>query len=225
MTDNYSFSYRNIGRILLLALVLSSVLAIVHFSGLKEYLHPDKIPLLQEKLAALPEFMGRLLFIAGGALVIVCGLGRSAVSLVSGVLYGPVWGAVYSVLAALSGSIVIFAFFRLLGRPLFLDRISGYVEKADKLVARNGFLAVILIRQLPLACLLVNILLALTRVSLVEFVCGSVVGFLPEAIVFALYGSSAQSGFFSKVAIASILLVVVVIGMKFLSQKLNREEI
>jgi uncharacterized membrane protein YdjX (TVP38/TMEM64 family) len=68
---------------------------------------------------------------------------------------------------------------------------------------------------------MVNILLALTRVSLTEFIFGSIVGFLPEAIIFALYGSSAHGGFFGKVTLASLLLVGAVVGVKFLLHKFN----
>ena len=221
MTDNA----RDIWRALLLALVISGLLAIAHYSGLTSYLNLKKLPLLQEKLAALPWAVNRLCFIVGGALAIVCGLGRSIMSLAAGLFYGPYWGALLSITTSLLASLMIFAFVRRIGRPRFLDRVKGYIEKADQLVADNGFTAVIIIRQLPLACLMVNILLALTRVSLTEFIFGSIVGFLPEAIIFALYGSSAHGGFFGKITLASLLLVGVVIGIKFLTKKFNNNNI
>jgi len=212
---------RDILRALLLALVISGLLAIAYYSGLTDYLNLEKLPLLQEKLAALPWLVNRLCFVVGGALAIVCGLGRSVMSLAAGLFYGPYWGAFFSIMTSLLASLLIFAFVRRIGRPRFLDRVKGHIEKADRLVADNGFMAVIIIRQLPLACLMVNILLALTRVSLTEFIFGSIVGFLPEAIIFALYGSSAHGGFLGKITLASLLLVGVVIGIKFLLHKFN----
>lgn len=221
MKKNRLFCSRDLLRALLLTMVITGLLASAHYSGLTEYLDLDKLPLLQEKIAGLPWLVNRFCFVIVGALVIVCGLGRSLLSLAGGLFYGTVEGTTFSVLAALSGSLLIFAFVRRLGRPRFLAKVSGHLEKADKLVTDNGFLAVILIRQLPLACILINILLALTRVTLTEFILGSIVGFLPEALVFALYGSSAHGGFFSKVTIASLLLVLVVVGIKFLLHKFN----
>ena len=211
----------NILRALGLALVISAALAVVHYSGLRSYLNLEQIPVLQEKLAALPWLLNRAAFVFGGALAIVCGLGRSMVSLAGGMFYGAGPGAVLSLLAALTGALVIFTVVRLFKRPLFINKLGGYLEKVDQLVTDNAILAVILIRLLPLTSLLLNILLALTRVTPVQFIIGSIIGFLPETIVFTLYGSSAQGGFFSKVTIASGLLVVVVVGCKFFSQKIN----
>jgi len=221
MAKNSPINTHDILRALLLTLVITGLLAIVHYSGLSDYLDRDKLPLLQEKLSALPWLVNRICFIVGGALVIVCGLGRSVLSLAGGLFYGTLWGTIFSVLAALLGSLLIFTFVRRLGQPWFSAKVSGHLEKADKLVAENGILAVILIRQLPLACLLVNVLLALTRVTLPKFILGSIIGFLPEAIIFALYGSSAHGSFFNKVTIASFLLVLVVVGINFLSHKFN----
>ncbi len=221
MDKNRSTNARDILRTIFLALTISGLLALAHYSGLSEYLDLDKLPLLQEKLSGLPWLVNRICFVVLGALVIVCGLGRSVLSLAGGIFYGTFWGTTFSVLAALLGSLLIFAFVRQLGRPRFLAKVSDHLEKADKLVAENGFIAVILIRQLPLACLLINILLALTRVTLTEFILGSLIGFLPEALIFALYGSSAHGGFFSKVTTASILLVLIVIGIKLLLKKFN----
>jgi uncharacterized membrane protein YdjX (TVP38/TMEM64 family) len=222
MSEKNLLSY--ILRALGLALIITVLLAVVHYSGLRSYLSLEQMPVLKEKLAGLPWIVNRLVFVGGGALAIVCGLGRSLVSLAGGLFYGVWEGAVFSLLAALTGSLIIFTFVRLLKRPLFSHKLGKYLGRVDQLVAENGILAVILIRLLPLTSLLLNVLIAMTRVSLSEFIIGSLIGFLPETIVFTLYGSSTQGGFFSKVTIASGLLVVVVVGCKIFSQKINPKE-
>jgi uncharacterized membrane protein YdjX (TVP38/TMEM64 family) len=77
----------------------------------------------------------------------------------------------------------------------------------------DGFLLVLIMRQLPLTSLLINVLLGLTSISLGIFLLGSIVGLLPETIIFALFGSSLQESFALRVSIASslwVLLIVVV---------------
>jgi len=205
-----------IGRALLLALGLSGLLGIAHYYGWFAYLNPAHLPVIQEKLAGLPWLVNRLLFVIGAAAAIVCGLGRSVISLAGGLWYGALQGTIISLLAALSGSLVVFAFVRRFGRPLFADRLSGYLKKADDLATRNGLLAVILIRQFPLSCLMINILLALTHIGWRDFILGSTLGFLPEALIFTLYGSSPHHNFMVRISCASLLLITVTIGVKLL---------
>jgi len=221
--DNTASGVRIPRRTLILIAILCGLLGLTHFSGLGNYLDPRHLPFLREQLVGLPPLAAKTLFVAGGALLILAGVGRNAVSLAGGIIYGAGWGAVYSVLAALLGSLPVFGLVRALGRPFFPGRIGAYLESADRLVTRNGFLAVILIRQLPLACLLVNVLIAVTRVRTAQFIAGSLVGFLPEALVFALYGSSAQEGFCTRAAIASILLLAIAVGAKLLHKKLTAD--
>ena len=223
MSENNLFN--NALRALGLALVITLLLAVVHYSGLRTYLSLEQMPLLKEKLAGLPWIVNRLVFVLGGALVIICGLGRSLVSLAGGLFYGVWEGVIFSLTAALVGSLVIFTFVRFFKRPLFSHKLGKYLARVDQLVADNGILAVILIRLLPLTSLLLNVLIAMTRVTLPEFVIGSLIGFLPETLVFSLYGSSTQGGFLSKVTIASGLLVAVVVGCKIFSRKINPPKI
>ena len=212
------------GRTLLLVLSLSLALALIHFSGAADYLDPRHWPYWQSRLENMPPGTAIFFFIGAGALAISIGLGRSAVSLAAGMLYGAIPGTVYSVAAALLGSLVIFGVVRYLSRPDPAKKFGRYFEKAEQLVSHNGLLAVILIRQLPLACLLINVLLALTRITLRQFILGSLLGFLPESLIFALYGSSARQHFFIQMSLATMLLVSVILFSATLRRRLENDQ-
>jgi uncharacterized membrane protein YdjX (TVP38/TMEM64 family) len=66
-------------------------------------------------------------------------------------------------------------------------------------------------RQLPLTSLLINVLIGLTSISLGIFLLGSIVGLLPETIIFALFGSSLQERFVLRIAIASSLWIILIL--------------
>ena len=201
---------KNLLKAILLAVMVITVLAFVRFSPLGAYLKVSNIEFLQHKLS---EFGGLApaVFLFGGALAITLGIPRSVVSILGGLAFGLFGGILLALLSALLGSMVIFLLTKWLGRPLFKQKVGEYLKAIEDHTKTDGFLMVIILRQLPLTSLLINVLIGLTSISMGIFVLGSIVGLLPETIIFALYGSSLHESFILRVSIASTLWILLIV--------------
>ena len=198
---------QNIIKALILIGFLVASFALIRFSPLADYLKISKVDYIQQRLA---EFHGwaPVAFLLGGAVLILLGAPRSLISILGGMMFGLFYGIVLALAAALLGSIVIFWLTRLLGRPLFKQKVGLHLNVIENHSRDHPFLIVILLRQLPLTCLLVNVLIGLTSISTMLFLLGSIVGLLPETIIFALFGSSVQGSFVWRVSLAGFLLIL-----------------
>ena len=204
---------KNLLKALLLAALLITVLAMVRFSPLGEYLKVSNVEALQQKLY---EFGGLapLIFLIGGAFVITLGVPRAVVSILGGLVFGLFWGILMALFAALLGSTIIFLLTKWLGRPLFKQKVGEYLKVIENHTKTDGFLMVLIMRQLPLTSLLINVLIGLTSISMGIFLLGSIVGLLPEIIIFVLFGSSLQESFVLRVSIASTLWIILILVIR-----------
>jgi uncharacterized membrane protein YdjX (TVP38/TMEM64 family) len=203
---------KNLLKALLLAVFLVTALAVVRFSPLGAYLKISNTEVLQARLREFSN-LAPAVFLLAGAFMIMIGTPRSVISILGGIVFGLFWGILLALLAAMLGSTIIFLLTKWLGRPLFKQKVGGYLKVIENHTRADGFLLVLIMRQLPLTSLLINVLLGLTSISLGIFLLGSIVGLLPETIIFALFGSSLQESFALRVSIASslwVLLIVVV---------------
>jgi uncharacterized membrane protein YdjX (TVP38/TMEM64 family) len=84
--------------------------------------------------------------------------------------------------------------------------------------ARGGIPAVVIVRQMPVAGFLINILLGLTHVRHRDFLAGTVLGILPEAVPATLIGSGAvlvsapHSAAYITLAVAGLVVVWIALG-------------
>ena len=124
-----------------------------------------------------------------------------------------------ALLAALLGSTVIFLLTKSLGRPLFKQKVGGYLKAIENHTKTDGFLLVVIMRQLPLTSLLINVLIGLTSISMSIFLLGSIIGLLPETIIFVLFGSSLQESFVLRVSIASSLWIVFILMIRLMFRR------
>ena len=209
---------KNLLKALLLVSLLVTALVIVRFSPLGAYLKISNIEMLQMKLR---EFSGLapVVFLVGGAFLITIGAPRSVVSILGGLVFGLFWGIILALTAALLGSTVVFLLTKFLGRPLFKQKVGKYLKAIENHSKTDGFLLVFILRQLPLTSLLINVLIGLTSISMSIFLLGSIVGLLPETIIFVLFGSSLQESFILRVSIASTLWIVFILLVRLMFRR------
>jgi uncharacterized membrane protein YdjX (TVP38/TMEM64 family) len=204
---------KNLIKAILLITLLVSALAGVHFSPLGEYLKISNLGMLQQKLQGL-KGLAPVIFLIGGALLITLGTPRSVVSILGGLVFGLWGGILLALLSALLGSTMIFGLTKWLGRPLFKQKVAEYLAAIENHTKADGLLLVIIMRQLPLTSLLINVLIGLTSISWTIFMLGSVIGLLPETIIFALFGSSLQQSFILRVSVASSLWIILILCIR-----------
>lgn len=152
---------------------------------------------------------GLLLFVglAGGLMAV--GLPRQLVSFLGGYAFGFVEGTALAALASLLGCVVTFYYARLLGRDLLMHKFAARVRKVDDFLKENPFSMTMLIRFLPLGSnLLVNLVAGVSSVSGRAFFAGSLIGYLPQTVVFVLLGSGVQVDPVFRIGASIVLFVV-----------------
>ena len=204
---------KNLIKAVLLVILLVTALASVHFSALGQYLKISNLEILQQKLE---DFKGLapVIFLIGGAVLITLGTPRSVVSILGGLVFGFLGGILLALLSSLLGSTMIFGLTKWLGRPLFKQKVGEYLKAIENHTKTDGLLLVIIMRQLPLTSLLINVLIGLTSISWAIFMLGSIIGLLPETIIFALFGSSLQESFVLRVSVASSLWIILILSIR-----------
>jgi len=205
---------KNLIKAVVLAILLVTALASVHLSPLGEHLKIPNLEILQQRLQ---DFKGLapVIFLIGGAVLITLGTPRSVVSILGGLVFGLFGGILLALLSALLGSTMVFGLTKWLGRPLFKQKVGEYLEAIENHTKTDGLLLVIIMRQLPLTSLLINVLIGLTSISWTIFTLGSIIGLLPETIIFALFGSSLQENFILRVSVASSLWIILILSIRF----------
>jgi uncharacterized membrane protein YdjX (TVP38/TMEM64 family) len=123
------------------------------------------------------------------ALVLLPG---SALTLLAGFVWGPIWGTLLvSPVSVLAASLAF-----LLGRTAFRRRVERRIagdrrfSAIDRAVAEHGFRIVLLLRLSPIVPYnLINYALGMTRVRFVDYLAASFLGMLPGTLLYVYLGS------------------------------------
>jgi uncharacterized membrane protein YdjX (TVP38/TMEM64 family) len=165
---------------------------------------------------------GRLLFVAVGTVAVAVGMPRQAVCFLAGYAFGPGPGTALATVASLAGCVVCFLYARLLGRGLVLHRFSERVRRLDGFLRDNPLTMTMLVRFLPVGSnLLTNLVAGVSAVRLLPFAAGTLIGYLPQTIVFALLGSGIQVQSLWLTTMSIVLFVLSALLGVFLYRRLR----
>jgi uncharacterized membrane protein YdjX (TVP38/TMEM64 family) len=208
-------------------LFLSSVLLALHHSGLLQGLKDPKA--LQRWIQA-KGFWAPLVFVGLLALRPFTLVPSLLFSPVAFALFGPYLGTLYKVGGETLGASLAFltarhGFRGSLGR-LFQKKVTseleapGFRERFGHMLARRGFFAVLALRvNLLIPFDAINYGLGLTRLRLLPFALGTLIGIVPGTYFYVAASGAALAGDVSK----TLLLVAGILLMLLLSVPLLRE--
>lgn len=153
--------------------------------------------------------LSSLIFTLAGGGVIALGLPRLWASAVGGVIYGAFMGSVLSILASLIGSSILYLVGKTTLSAMVERRVGVRLGLWKARFQHNAFWWVLYGRLFPFSnSTLMSLLSGSCNVPFVSFVCGSLIGFVPLAVVFASYGSGGIKGNMLQIGFATILLVL-----------------
>ena len=153
--------------------------------------------------------LGEVLYVAVAALLLAIGLPRQIVSFLGGYAFGVLAGTLLALAATASGCVLTFGYARLLGRAMVRDRFSARIQRIDNFLRDNPFSLSLLIRLLPAGSnFLTNLAAGVSSVHAWPFVAGSVLGFIPQTLIFALAGSGVSLDPALRIGLAMALFVV-----------------
>ena len=131
-----------------------------------------------------------------------------ALTVLAGVLFGPVLGTGVALAGAYAGAIGAFAVARLLGRARTRRLFGHRLQRADAWVADRGFLAILTLRMVPVVPFnVLNYAAGLTGVSPRAYVGATVLGIVPGTFAYAAVGGTAGDPM-SLPFLAAVALVV-----------------
>jgi len=166
---------------------------------------------------------GVLLFVFACCLLGSAGLSRQLIAFLGGYAFGFTQGLVLSTLAVVGACITTFYIARGLLRSWLQQRIPARIQQVDRFLHENTFSMALLLRLLPLGSnWMINIAAGVSSVKSLPFFLGSILGYLPQMLIFSLLGSGTRVDRFSQVAIAMALFVLAVVLGIVLYRKVAR---
>lgn len=152
---------------------------------------------------------GALLFLLMGGLFTAIGLPRQIIAFLGGYAFSVGLGAMLGALAALLGCMLSFAYARFLGQGLLRARLGDRAGRFDRFIHDHPFSMTVLIRLLPVGSnLLTNLAAGISSIRPAHFFSGTLLGYLPQTLVFALVGSGVHIAPTLKIALAIGLFVI-----------------
>ena len=157
---------------------------------------------------------GHAIFLCLGTLICAVGLPRQAVGFAGGFAYGPVMGTLLTTAATLLGCLADLLWARLVARDWARHRLlRGRLSRLDGFIARNPFTAVLTLRLLPVgSSLMVSLLAGVLDVGILPFLGATLLGSLPQTVIFVLVGSGARIGQTTQILLGIALFVASAIG-------------
>jgi uncharacterized membrane protein YdjX (TVP38/TMEM64 family) len=196
-------------RPLLFLLLIAAVIAV-------QYVHPEQY-LDQESLrqfGASHRVLLPLMYLAVWTVgpLFLPGL---PITLAGGVLFGPIWGVIYTAVGSTCGAGLVFLVTRYLARDWVAGKLAGTrLMSLDEKVARQGWKIVAITRLVPVfSFTLLNYAFGLTRISFWPYLGATFVCMLPSTIAYVYFSSNILGllqGKISSGLIIGVILIVVV---------------
>ena len=151
---------------------------------------------------------GFVLFIIIGGLAAAVGLPRQIIAFGGGYAFGLIQGFLLALSAQFLGCLLAFLYARFFARRLVQRIFSQKIVSVERLLCSSPFTSSLLIRLVPFGSnFLTNVLAGVTSVSTTYFVGGSVVGYIPQTLVFTLLGAGIYVSEYVQIMISVMLFV------------------
>ena len=197
-------------KLVSLALLLG-LIALVHFSGLTQYLEKERLRQLIQAGGIWAPLVYMAIYTVAPALF----LPGLPITIVGGILFGPFWGVVFTITSATLGACLAFLISRYVAREFIVKKLrSPRWRQLDAAVERHGWKVVAFTRLIPLFPFnLLNYALGLTKINFWTYAITTFFTMLPACIAFIVFSSSLVDLIRGKVSwefFVGLLLIVLV---------------
>ncbi|MEW6388031.1 MAG: TVP38/TMEM64 family protein [Thermodesulfobacteriota bacterium] len=183
---------------------------VLRYFHLEQYLEKER---LRQFIAAF-GLWGPIIYLAIWSVAPILFLPGLPITIAGGVLFGPIWGLVYTVLGATVGAVTSFLVARYLARDWVESKLAGTkLLNLDYKVSQEGWKIVFLTRLIPFPFFVVNYSFGLTRVSCLSYTLATFFGIIPLTAVFIYFSANLLDllqGKISKELVIGALLVVLI---------------
>lgn len=210
-------------KIVVLGAILLTLLGIGYLSPLRGYL--SRVREVSDGIKSL-GLLGPVVLAGSVAVLVAMGLPRLLFCVIAGMALGFWAGLFWAQLGTLLGNYAVFLLVRLHGQ----EWAEAYLSRRGRLsglVRRQGIIGVILARQVPAPSLLINLACGLLPLPHRDFLIGTAIGQLPEAIPCTMIGAGLIAASFSRsvgvIGLALILAVLLWVGFKWFLRRGARQ--
>ncbi len=149
---------------------------------------------------------GQTFFLLLSTFLIAIGLPRQVPSFAAGYAFGPVYGLAIALVAQVLACSLDFIWARAVGQGFIRRRFGDRFAKIDKTLSDHTFVTTLTLRLLPVGNnLLLNLAAGLSSVRLIPFLAASALGFIPQTLVFALFGHGSLPNHAHMLALGSAM--------------------
>jgi len=154
-----------------------------------------------------------LIFIALSIIATLLLIPGTCLVIAGGLLFGPVWGTFYNVIAAVIGSTFSFLIARYFARTWAECKARGKIKGLMHTIERESWQFVAITRLIPITPYnILNYTLGLTRMSVTTFSIASAIFMLPGVIIFSYMGSLGETFIYGSTH-AIITKTIIIIGV------------
>jgi uncharacterized membrane protein YdjX (TVP38/TMEM64 family) len=198
-----------------LALLVAVLLGIVYLSPLRDYL--GRVRELSASIRGM-GMLAPLVLTLSVAVLVGFGFPRLLFCVIAGMALGFWSGLLWTQLGTLLGNYALFLFARRWGGNWVRHYVARWGRLAS-LIHEDGITGVILARQLPVPGLLVNLGFGLMSIRHRDFLIGTAIGQLPEAIPCTLIGAGVVKATFGRsvglIGLAVALALIAWLGLRW----------
>lgn len=207
---------------IMILILIAAAIASIRFAGIQDDFNAETLRGTVASLGAMAPVAYILLYTIAPSLF----LPGLPITIVGGILFGPLWGVVYTITGATAGACLAFLISRYVARDWIQARLTGpRWRQLDKNVEKNGWKIVAFTRLVPLFPFnLLNYAFGLTPISFLPYAVTTFICMLPACIAFIVFSSSLLDllkGNISPGLIIGILLIVAVSLIPFMIRNLK----
>jgi len=150
-----------------------------------------------------------------GVLLTALGVPRQFLCFIGGYIYGFWTGVGLATLGSGLGCVLAVGFARFFARDFVAQRFGRRVAKVDAFLRRAPFRMALIIRFFPVGSNLgTNLLAGVSSIPVRPFVLGSTLGYLPQTVVFALFGSGVNVSSTAQIVLSvALFLAATALGL------------
>ncbi|TKB46439.1 TVP38/TMEM64 family protein [Thalassotalea mangrovi] len=193
----------------LLKAILSFALFLSIALILQNYLFEDMFSTPFWRQLSPSSISVQVAFIAVAAITTMFGFPRQAIAFVAGYGLGFWHGTLIATFATLLGSVLCFSFATRLSTHYQLATSSKLVKRLSAFLASNVFQKTLIVRLFPFGSnLLTNLAAGISQVNKVAFFSATLIGYLPQMIIFSLSGSGINMQSQWQLLLSGLLLCI-----------------
>ncbi len=175
-----------------------------------------------ESLGGMAPVVFILMCAVRGVVFIPCGL----LSALGGLLFGPLFGTVFTLIGLTVGAVITFYLARVLGKS-WAERTLGHkYDRYEGYISKDSFYSIFLMRVVPILPFdVVSCMAGISRARVDKYILATLIGSLPGVFIYVFFGDSVKSLSIRRVVFSAAFIIVFALlpfGYKYLMKLIQK---